>query len=210
MANFDVAIKKDELVKGGCNIPNGYVRLTEVLGSLPAYADDAAAKGTEGQVLSLDANLKPVWKNDADTTTTSFSVTSVDAAIGSVLGDKLIPTKTDTSGLTVGNPYYISNNSGETDLTAVSDITSSTAMSAAIGLAVGTTSASGILVRGLIRLNADLQPGATLYFVNNSLSATAPSTTGQYVRIAGYVLQKVSSTNSVVYFNPSQDFILLS
>lgn len=44
MANFDVAIKKDELVKSGCNIPNGYVRLTEVLGSLPAYADDAAAK----------------------------------------------------------------------------------------------------------------------------------------------------------------------
>jgi hypothetical protein len=65
-------------------------------------------------------------------------------------------------------------------------------------------------VRGLIRLNADLQPGATLYFVNNSLSATAPSSAGQYVRIAGYVLQKVSATNSVVYFNPSQDFILLS
>jgi hypothetical protein len=154
--------------------------------------------------------LKPVWKNDADTTTTSFSITSLDAAIGSVLGDKLIPEKTDTSGLTVGNPYYLSNNSGESDLTAVSDITSSTAMSAAIGLAVGTTSASGILVRGLIRLNADLQPGATLYFVNNSLSATAPSSAGQYVRIAGYVLQKVSATNSVVYFNPSQDFILLS
>jgi hypothetical protein len=201
----DVLIPKKWLYTDGqCTYSSKYDLLSKYFIKYPDVA------GTEGQVLSLDASLKPVWKNDADTTTTSFSITSVDAAIGSVLGDKLIPEKTDTSGLTVGNPYYISNNSGETDLTAVSDITSSTAMSAAIGLAVGTTSASGILVRGLIRLNADLQPGATLYFVNNSLSATAPSSTGQYVRIAGYVLQKVSSTNSIVYFNPSQDFILLS
>jgi hypothetical protein len=44
MANFDVAIKKEEILKYRCKVPNGYVRLSSVLGSLPKYADDDAAK----------------------------------------------------------------------------------------------------------------------------------------------------------------------
>lgn len=43
MANFDVAIKKEEVLKYRCKVPNGYVRLSSVLGSLPRYADDDAA-----------------------------------------------------------------------------------------------------------------------------------------------------------------------
>ena len=44
MANFDVAIKKEEILKYRCKVPNGYVRLSSVLGSLPRYADDDAAR----------------------------------------------------------------------------------------------------------------------------------------------------------------------
>lgn len=44
MANFDVAIKKEEVLKYRCKVPNGYVRLSSVLGSLPRYADDDAAR----------------------------------------------------------------------------------------------------------------------------------------------------------------------
>ena len=42
--NFDVALKKEELVGLNCKMPTGYVSLMSVIGSLPKYADDDAAK----------------------------------------------------------------------------------------------------------------------------------------------------------------------
>lgn len=42
--NFDVAIKKSEVLKYRCRVPDGYVPLSSILGSLPRYADDDAAK----------------------------------------------------------------------------------------------------------------------------------------------------------------------
>ena len=44
MATYDVAIKKEEVLKSNCNIPAGYVRLSSVLSSLETFANDAAAK----------------------------------------------------------------------------------------------------------------------------------------------------------------------
>ena len=42
---LDIAIPQEEVVKYGCQIPNGYVRFTSVYGSLPVYATEAAAVG---------------------------------------------------------------------------------------------------------------------------------------------------------------------
>ena len=42
--HFEVAIPKSETLGLNCNIPAGYVRLSSILGSLPVYKDDAAAK----------------------------------------------------------------------------------------------------------------------------------------------------------------------
>ena len=40
----DVAIKKQQVMKSKCNMPIGYVSLSNLLGSFPKYADNAAAK----------------------------------------------------------------------------------------------------------------------------------------------------------------------
>jgi len=42
--NFDVALKKEELVGLNCKLPTGYVSLMSLLGSLPKYAGDDEAK----------------------------------------------------------------------------------------------------------------------------------------------------------------------
>ena len=42
--NKDVAIKKQQVMKSKCNMPIGYVSLSNLLGSFPKYADNAAAK----------------------------------------------------------------------------------------------------------------------------------------------------------------------
>ena len=42
--NKDVAIKKQQVMKSKCNMPVGYVSLSNLLGSFPKYADNAAAK----------------------------------------------------------------------------------------------------------------------------------------------------------------------
>ena len=42
---LDIAIPQEEVVKYGCQVPNGYVRFTSVYGSLPLYATEADAVG---------------------------------------------------------------------------------------------------------------------------------------------------------------------
>jgi hypothetical protein len=82
-----------------------------------------------------------------------------------------------------------------------------------IGVVVtGPIGATGntLLIKGLVRVSAaGLTLGAPVYFVNGGFSATAPSTTGQYVRIAGYCVAAPFIGDPIIYFNPSPDFILL-
>ena len=42
---LDIAIPQEEVVKYGCQVPNGYVRFTSVYGGLPIYANEGAAVG---------------------------------------------------------------------------------------------------------------------------------------------------------------------
>ena len=42
---LDIAIPQEEVVKYGCQVPNGYVRFTSVYGGLPIYPNEAAAVG---------------------------------------------------------------------------------------------------------------------------------------------------------------------
>jgi|TARA_R100000455_G_C6272473_1_gene129291 hypothetical protein len=42
---LDIAIPQEEVVKYGCQVPNGYVRFTSVYGSLPVYSSESAAVG---------------------------------------------------------------------------------------------------------------------------------------------------------------------
>ena len=44
MPSYDISIKKENLVKHGCAVPAGYVRLSSVIAKLPAYNSDAKAR----------------------------------------------------------------------------------------------------------------------------------------------------------------------
>ena len=168
--------------------------------------------GTKGQVLALDANLDPIWKDDADTTTTIFQNSDISGDLGSYKGDIYVPSEPPFL-VTLAIPHYITDvGLGQgTSMSPVNDITNATQMGGMIGISISTSSGNALLLKGLVRVSGTLTVGAPVYFVNNSLSSTAPSTTGQYVRIAGYCVNApVLGTQSIIYFNPSPDFILLS
>ena len=168
--------------------------------------------GTEGQVLALNASLDPIWKDDADTTSTTFKNTDIGGLTGQYKGD-VYETTTSTL-LSLGAPAYLTGFLENSSAAALDDITSPTQMSRMIGVVVsGPIGATGntLLIKGLVRTSA---PGAGIgqpvYFVNGGFSGTAPSTTGQYVRIAGYCVATPLIGDPIIYFNPSPDFILLS
>jgi hypothetical protein len=112
--------------------------------------------------------------------------------------------KLGSTSVTAGKIYYY-NSSGnwvETDADAAS---SSTGL---IAVAMGNTSAKGMMLKGMVTLNHD--PGTVgdiLYLragTSGEATSTAPSGTGDIVRVIGYCLD---SSNGQIYFNPSNDFI---
>ena len=81
-----------------------------------------------------------------------------------------------------------------------------------LGVALGAASdTNGVLLRGFVTLDHD--PGAigdVLYVstTDGDCSATAPSATGDVVRIVGYQVSHASNGN--VWFNPSSTFVELT
>jgi len=75
-----------------------------------------------------------------------------------------------------------------------------------LGMALGAASADGMLVHGVGYLSHDPGAAGDILYVDTAvagyLSSTQPSTTGQFVRVAGYCL-----ADNKVFFSPSQDFI---
>lgn len=41
---FDVAVPKEDILYRNCNIPRGYITLSQIISSLPVYLDEAAAR----------------------------------------------------------------------------------------------------------------------------------------------------------------------
>lgn len=128
---------------------------------------------------------------------------------GEYLGGSRIANTLFTSGsLTAGSVYVL----GATQLSlADADV-----VSLSTGLACVATDAavaSEVLIEGAIKLNSNSEfssssKGDVLYFSTSPglLTSTAPSASGDVVRVAGYVLDPA---NGYVYFNPSQDWIEL-
>jgi len=228
----EVLIPKKWIWDGSCTYSSKYDLLSKYFIKQPATAGTAGqvlalnsdlepvwqdegelpAPGTEGQVLALNASLEPIWKDDADTTSTTFKNTDIGAFTGEYKGD-VYETTTSTL-LSLGIPAYLTGFLETSSAAAVDDITSASQMSRMIGVVVsGPIGATGntLLIKGLVRASA---PGAGIglpvYFVNGGFSGTAPSTTGQYVRIAGYCVATPLVGDAIIYFNPSPDFILLS
>lgn len=160
--------------------------------------------GTEGQVLALDSSLDPVWQDDK--TTTIYQTSDAPDTLN-YKGDVYIPTATGIT-LSAGKVHYLADSGGDDRLAIVSSVTAASEMTAFVGIAFGEDDRQGVLIKGIINLGSS--PGGNIgdpvYLTGSgALSATSPSGAGEYVRVMGHNLG-----NGKVFFNPSQDFILLS
>ena len=113
------------------------------------------------------------------------------------------------SSLTAGFIYYLA--SSGTWTVANSNLPSSSKFLLAIAL--GTNASSGMLVRGYARFTsvgnyASVTLGQILYVgtTNGFFQNTAPTSTGQVVRVIGYC---VDATNDTIYFCPDNTWIEL-
>jgi hypothetical protein len=114
------------------------------------------------------------------------------------------------TGLTAGNLVYLNSSGNWADADADATGTST----GLLGIALSTTGAAGVLVRGNARFTANgsytamSTIGAQLYIsaTAGAFTQTAPSSAGQIVRIIGYV---ESTANDQLYFCPDTTWIQL-
>jgi hypothetical protein len=113
------------------------------------------------------------------------------------------------SSLTAGFIYYLA--SSGTWTVANSNVVSSSKFLLAIAL--GTNATSGMLVRGYAKYAvgnyASVTLGQILYLgtTNGYFQNTAPTSTGQVVRVIGYC---VDATNDTIYFCPDNTWVELA
>tara|TARA_R110001592_G_scaffold321970_1_gene600785 strand:- start:206 stop:3763 length:3558 start_codon:yes stop_codon:yes gene_type:complete len=147
----------------------------------------------------------PQLGGDLDTNTKNIVFAKTSATNHSSNGDVV---KIGTGSTTQGELCYYT--SSGTWVAADADATG-TAGGVLLAIALGTDpDVDGMLLRGMYTLDHD--PGTIgdeLYVSTTSgdITGTAPSGTGDVVRVVGYCLD---STNGQIWFNPSNDFIVLA
>jgi hypothetical protein len=108
-----------------------------------------------------------------------------------------------TGSLTAGNLYYY-NSSGAwvaTDADAASGATG------LLAFALDTAPSKGMLIRGYIRNSGFSTTTGDILYVSTTtggITTTAPSGTGDIIRIIGYSLD---GTNEIIYFNPDNSWV---
>jgi len=110
-----------------------------------------------------------------------------------------------TGSLTQGDVYFLKSTL-DWSLADADAAASSTGM---IAIAMGTSPADGMLIRGFFRhANYTFSNGDTLYLSSTAgeISSSAPTGT-VWVRRVGYC---VNATNDVIYFNPCNEFTALA
>ena len=112
------------------------------------------------------------------------------------------------TGFTTGGLYYY----GTSGTWAAADADSESTSKYLLAIALGTTPSSGMLLRGYAKYTGTSYTSMTnggIQFISTtagSFTETAPTNTGQIVRIIGYC---IDATNDILYFNPSNDWIQL-
>lgn len=136
-----------------------------------------------------------------------FSPTASNTA-GTVSGGDIVYFGGEEHTIAAGQlVHYNSNSNWE-----LADADAASTSDGLLGIALGgDASVDGVLLRGMVTIDHD--PGAigdVLYLSTTAgdCSATAPSGTGDIVRIIGYQVNHAS--NGEIWFNPSADFILLA
>lgn len=115
----------------------------------------------------------------------------------------------NTLSITAGDLYYLGSASW-----AQADADAASTASGLLAIATSTASNNGMLVNGVVKVAdntgfSSANEGDVLYVSTTAghVTTTAPTATGDIVRVVGYVLD---STNGIIYFDPSKDWIELS
>ena len=109
--------------------------------------------------------------------------------------------------LTAGKIYYYKSDGAWALTDANATATSAGVLS---GVALAATSGYGVLLRGMVKLAADIQGaddvGSPLYLSEEAgeVDATAPSASGDVVRVVGYC---ISPSTEVIWFNPDHTWV---
>ena len=133
--------------------------------------------------------------------TRQFNVTS--GTDGEYIGDVLFGV--GTGSLTAGRIYYLRTNGAWVE----ADADGSSTATPLIAVAIATDPQDGMLLRGMVTLSEEIEGteaiGNILYLSTTPATATvtAPSATGDIVRVIGYVVD----TDDQIWFNPSNDWV---
>lgn len=128
---------------------------------------------------------------------------------GAASGDIVYEPTSYSSGVTgvPGKCYYIKGNS---NTWSESDASNSGTTSNLIAIATNANASKGLVLRGIVKLSHDVggDPGDPVYLSETAaeLTTTAPTTSGAFVRVVGYLISTVSS-KSTIYFNPDNTYI---
>ncbi len=152
----------------------------------------------DGECRLYHNNVKKFETAAAGTKTTFAATSNTD---GDAAGDIVNLGETTT---VAGKIYYYTS-SGAWEL---ADADAESTAKGMLGVALGTSSgANGMLLRGMVTLDHDPGTIADTLFLSTTAgaaTATAPSGTGDIVRVIGYSL---NSTNGQIYFNPDGAFV---
>ena len=112
------------------------------------------------------------------------------------------------TAVTVAGKLYYLNGTAWAEIAASAAATGADQM---VGIAMGTSSGDGILLRGFFDPTTQLSSfsaGKAIYMSETaaSMTTTAPTTAGAIIRIMGYC----TDTANVIYFNPSNNWIELA
>jgi len=156
-------------------------------------------------VLTLDSNKQATFTGPIACTTRTLDVTS--STDGDANGDVVY--FGGTTSMTVGKIYHYKSD-GTWEIANADAVSTADGL---LGVALGSASdTDGVLLRGMVTLDHD--PGAigdVLYVQSDNAgtpgnaTATAPSASGDCVRIIGYQVSHASNGN--IWFNPDNTFV---
>jgi len=156
-------------------------------------------------VLTLDSNKQATFTGPIACTTRTLDVTS--STDGDANGDVVY--FGGTTSMTVGKIYHYKSN-GTWEIANADAVSTADGL---LGVALGSASdTDGVLLRGMVTLDHD--PGSigdVLYVQSDNAgtpgnaTATAPSASGDCVRIIGYQVSHASNGN--IWFNPDNTFV---
>lgn len=123
-------------------------------------------------------------------------------------GDIVYSTGDLSTTTNAGKIYYLNSS----NVWTISNADAAADASGILAVALGSTPASGMLLRGivtLVEIQGSEDHGQKIYLntVDGSATIAAPTGSGHIVRIIGYSLGNTSTNSDAVYFNPDNTYV---